>query len=80
MRSTPLLPSLPGPLWPGVVAPVRVLTMGQIELNCVLMINWIVWDGTVFYTVIVLMINWIARNRTVLTFKLGTYAKLKCLN
>ena len=21
MRSTPLLPSLPGPLWPGVVAP-----------------------------------------------------------
>ena len=35
MRSTPLLPPLPGPLWPGVVAPGRVLSMGQIELNCV---------------------------------------------
>ena len=32
MRSTPLLPSLPGPLWPGVVAPVRVLSMGPTEL------------------------------------------------
>ena len=39
MRSTPLLPLLPGPLWPGVVAPGRVLSMGQIELNCVLMLN-----------------------------------------
>ena len=28
------LPSLPGPLWPGVVAPDRVLSMGQIELSC----------------------------------------------
>ena len=28
MRSTPLLPSIPGPLWPGVVAPDRVLFMG----------------------------------------------------
>ena len=37
MQSTPLLPLLPGPLWPGVVAPDRVLSMGQIELNCVLM-------------------------------------------
>ena len=31
MRSTPLLPLLPGPLWPGVVAPDRVLSIGQIE-------------------------------------------------
>ena len=29
-----LLPSLLGPLWPGVVAPDRVISMGQIELNC----------------------------------------------
>ena len=29
MRSTPSLPSLPDPLWPGVVAPDRVLSMGQ---------------------------------------------------
>ena len=28
MWSTPLLPLLPGPLWPGVVAPDRVLSMG----------------------------------------------------
>ena len=39
MRSTSLLPSLPGALWPGVVAPDRVLFMGQIELKCVLMLN-----------------------------------------
>ena len=30
MWSTPLLLSLSGPLWPGVVAPDRVLFMGQI--------------------------------------------------
>ena len=28
MQSTPLLPLLPGPLWPGVVAPDRALSMG----------------------------------------------------
>ena len=28
MRSTPSLPSLPGPLCPGVVAPDRALSMG----------------------------------------------------
>ena len=39
MRSTLLLPSLSGPLWPGVVAPDRVLFMDQIELNCVLILN-----------------------------------------
>ena len=60
MRSTSLLPSLPGPLWPGVVAPDRVLRLGQIELNFVFTLNWIAW------------------NRTVLTFKLGTYAKMDC--
>ena len=39
MRSTSSLPSLPGPLWPGVVAPDKVLSMGQTELNCVLRLN-----------------------------------------
>ena len=38
----PLMPSLSGPLWPGVVAPDRVLSVGQIGLNCILMQNWIV--------------------------------------
>ena len=28
MQSTPSLPLLPGPLWPGVVAPNRTLSMG----------------------------------------------------
>ena len=55
MRSTLSLPLLPGPLWPRVVAPDIVISIGQIELNC------------------------IAWNRTVLTFKLRTYAKLGCL-
>ncbi len=34
MQSAPSLPLHPGPLWPKVVAPDRVLYMGQIELNC----------------------------------------------
>ena len=33
IQSTPLLASLLGPLWPGVVAPDRVLSMGLIELS-----------------------------------------------
>ena len=47
MQSTPSLPSLPGRLWPGVVAPERVLSMGQIEQDCVLMLRGIVWNRTV---------------------------------
>ena len=39
MWSTPLLPSPPRSLLPGFVAPDRFLFMGQIELNCVLMLN-----------------------------------------
>ena len=58
MKSTPLLPLLPGPLLPGVVAPDRVPSMGQIELNCILMQNWIVWNRTV-------CLNWIAWIRNV---------------
>ena len=33
---------------PRVVAPDSVLSMGQIELNCVLMQKWIVWNRTVY--------------------------------
>ena len=47
MHSTPSLPLLPDPLKPGVVASDRVLSMGRIELNCVLILNWIVWNRTV---------------------------------
>ena len=35
MQSTHSLPSLPSLLWPRVVAPGSVLSMGQTELNCV---------------------------------------------
>ena len=38
-RSTLSLPSLPDNVWPGVVVPDRDLSMGQIEINCVLMLN-----------------------------------------
>ena len=62
MLSTSSLPMLPSPLYPGVVVPDRVLSMGPIEQNGLLELNWIAW------------------NRTVLTFKLRTYAKLNCLN
>ena len=47
MRSTPLLLLLPTPLWPQVVAPDRVLSMGQIELctyaklNCFDIYQWV---------------------------------------
>ena len=34
MWSSPSSPSLPGPLWLGLVAPDWVLSVGQIELNC----------------------------------------------
>ena len=39
MQSTPSLPSLPSSLGLGVVAPDRFLSKGQIEENCVLILN-----------------------------------------
>ena len=54
MRSTPLFPWLPIPIWSGVVVPDNILFMSQIELNrsfeCLLMLhlnsqfmqNWLV--------------------------------------
>ena len=61
MQSKYLLPSLPGPLWPRGVTPDKGQSMGEIELNCVLMLNWI------------------ARNRSVMTLKMRTHAKVNCL-
>ena len=49
MQSTLLLPSLPDPVRPGVVAPDRVLSMDLIELNWILMLKWIVWNRTVLH-------------------------------
>ena len=70
MQSALSLPSPLGPLWPGGVAPDRVLSMGQIELNCVLMLNWIAWNGTVLtfncvWTKTILILNWVVWIRTV---------------
>ena len=48
MWSISLLPLLPVPVWPGVVAPDMVLHMGQIELNCVLRLYRIVLYRTVY--------------------------------
>ena len=39
IRSTLSLPSFPGPFCPGVVAPDRAFSMGQIEVNCEFMFN-----------------------------------------
>ena len=39
MQNTPSLSSLPGLLWPKVVALDWVVSIGQIELNCVLILN-----------------------------------------
>ena len=58
VRSIPSLPSLPGPLWAEMVALDRALSMGQIKLNCILMLNWIVCIRTVW-------LNRIAYNRNV---------------
>ena len=62
MRSTPSVPSLPGPLWPGVVAPDRdpiyesnrtkQSTYAKLNClghwNCILMLNRIIWNRTVY--------------------------------
>ena len=48
MRSTLSVRLFPGAFWPRVVAPDKVLSIGQIELNYVLMLNKIVWNRTVF--------------------------------
>ena len=74
MGSTPSLPSLPGPLWPKVRAPDIVQSTGKIELKCLLMINWTVWNRTVFtFNWVltknsVLMLNWIVCKRSVWSF------------
>ena len=81
MQGTPSFSSHPCPLWPGVVASDRVLSMGQIEIKFVLRLNWTAWNrmflyakliclkwDCFFYTENLLMLNWIVWNRTVLTF------------
>ena len=54
MQSTPSLLPLPGPLWPRMVLPERVESMGQKGLltfelwaNNWLMLKWMVWNRTI---------------------------------
>ena len=79
MRSTPSLPLLPGPLRLGVVAPDRVLSMRQIELNCVLMLNLITLNKAVliFKLSTYAKYNWLKKN--CFWHWNCTYAKLNCL-
>ena len=48
MKSTSSLPMLPASFWPGVVAPDRVQSMGEIEFNRVLMLNCAVRNRTIY--------------------------------
>ena len=79
MWDNPSLPLLSAPLWPGVLTLDWVLSMDQIELNCVLMLNWMLETELFWYLNCILMLTWNVWNRTVLTFKLVTYKKLDCL-
>ena len=71
--------SLLGLLGPGVASPDTVLSMSQIELNCVLIdkLNCLKWN-CFWHSNCVLMLNWTVWNRIVLMFKLLNYAKLNC--
>ena len=53
-----------------------------LHLNCELLLNWIVWNGTVFDIETVISQNWIVIYRTVLTFNCvpTKLAELNCLN
>ena len=85
MQSTLSLPLLQGPLWPRVLALDRVLSMGQKELNCVLMLNLIVWNRTVLTfncgckQKTTLILNWTVWSRTVYKMHLAlkTYNETK---
>ena len=66
MQSTPSLPLLPGPLWPGVAAPHRVPSIDQIDLfDSIYVSNRTVWR---LNWVQRFMWNWIVRNRTFWSF------------
>ena len=75
MRRTLSLPSLPDRLCPGVVAPDRVLSKSQIELNY----GFGSLLGFFFAFKLCIYTKLNCLKLTVLTFKLRTYAKLNCL-
>ena len=63
----PFIAITPIPLLPGLVALERVLSMGQTELNCVLMLNWTVWNRTILGVKMKLALNnlqWLICHKT----------------
>ena len=76
MRSDPSFPSPPGSFLPEVVAPDRVLSMSQIQLNFILMLKRIVWNRTVFDIETVLTLNWIVWNRNVFDIETALYGNV----
>ena len=64
-----LLPSPPVSLGPRMVVSERLLSMGQIELNCVLMLNCIVWNRSVLTFKLRSYANWIVWNWTVFVYQ-----------
>ena len=79
MGSTPSLPSLPGPLWPGVVAPDKgpVFELNRTKPWFDDFTGFFLGGGLHLNSILIL--NWIAWNGTVLASKLCTYAKLNYL-
>ena len=70
------LPSLPGPLCPGVVAPDKFLSMDQTGIHCGVTLNWIVWNRTFFlHWNWVSILNWMVWNRTVLDIEIVYLSK-----
>ena len=62
LRSTLLLPSIPGP-------PDSVLSMGWIEQKSILMFNWIVWNRTIYIYIYIYIYVYIGIHRqTVLLY------------
>ena len=68
MRSTPSLPWLPGPLWPGVLVTDTGPIYGLNRTNGILKLNWIVWLNRIAWN------RDVFDNSTVLIFKLRVYA------
>ena len=67
------LPSLLGPLSPVVVVPDKGPIYGLNRTK-----RWLEFTGFFLHLNSVFMLNWIFKNKTVLIFKLRTYAKLNC--
>ena len=65
IRSTPSLTLFLGRLWPGLVVADRVLSLGQIELSNIFMLNWIAWNITFWNLNYLLVLNWTIWNGTV---------------